>query len=155
MPGPKTPKSHKELTLEAINADYGPYNPGTPQWDVLAVGYENCARILGGLFLNSPPKKAAKAIVAGMFASLLNKYVAQKAAAKDRPLEPDDKVVVYQKPFTDEDREGVAVLVGPLDSSKGDEENGTERWRVRFLDERGKVEEGVYARQVHRRNRID
>jgi len=60
-------------------------------------------------------------------------------------LTTGDRVVVYQQPFTDADREGIAVLV----DSQGQDHDGHEGWLVRFPGE-----SEAYYRTVHLRNRL-
>ena len=67
-----------------------------------------------------------------------------------------DKVKVYQKPMTDEEYEGDAVLVRlvegePESIDKPDED---QYWVLRFLDKKGKPEPDCYDRFVYPRHRI-
>ena len=60
-------------------------------------------------------------------------------------LTTGDRVVVYQKPFTDADREGIATLITRSDGN----DDGYERWEIRFPGE-----SEAYYRTVHLRNRL-
>jgi hypothetical protein len=58
-------------------------------------------------------------------------------------LEKDKWVIIYQKPYTDEQQEGQAVLENRIMALS----DGYERWNVRFA---GETE--VYERTVHPRH---
>lgn len=69
-------------------------------------------------------------------------------------MQAGDKINVYQRPMTDEDFEGVAILVRPVDGNPepDDRPDVDQFWVVQFIDSRGGVERDTYNRFVYPRH---